>query len=66
MADRRPHILFDAKVTHLGVVADRRHGPRLRSQEWRDPAVLAKLPEHVRGLALQVADAFDDIERREL
>lgn len=38
--------------------------PRLRSAEWRDEVILAQLPEHVRPLAREIADAFDAVERR--
>lgn len=42
----------------------RRHGPTLRSVEWRDPAVRAELPERLWPLLDEIADGLDAVERR--
>lgn len=46
------------------MLLDRRNGEPLRSTSWRDPVNLAKMPAHVVPLCLDIADAFDAIERR--
>lgn len=46
-------------------LADRRHGFRLRSTDWRDPDTLARVPARLHGLCADIAQVLDAIERRE-
>jgi len=42
----------------------RRHGQRIRSEDWRHPDTLARVRPDLLPLVAQIADAFDEIEQR--